>query len=62
VEIPRSFMVACTIAGVLLAFLLWWWLGLPSWAIPLVALASPLIIVGVLLLAFTVIWMASGSH
>ncbi len=60
--IPKSFLIGCSVIGLVVALLLWWFGVVAWWAVPIVAVLAPVSIFVALVGAFYLLWIASGSH
>lgn len=61
-EIPKRFLIAGALIGLAMALLCFWLGWIAWWAIPLVIVASLVLLFVVLALLLQLAWMAGGSH
>lgn len=61
-EIPNSFLIAGAIVGLVIALLCFWLGWIAWWAIPILIVASPVVLLVVFAVLLQLAWMAGGSH
>lgn len=61
-EIPNSFLIAGAIVGLVIALLCFWLGWIAWWAIPILIVTSPVVLLVVFAVLLQLAWMAGGSH
>ena len=61
-EIPNSFLIAGAIVGLVIALLFFWLGWIAWWSIPILIVASPVVLLVVFAVLLQLAWMAGGSH
>jgi len=61
-EIPNSFLIVGLLIGLALAILGFWLGWIAWWAIPIITVVSPVVLLVVFALLLQLAWMAGGSH
>lgn len=61
-EIPNSFLIVGVLIGLAIALLCFWLGWIAWWAIPIVIVASPIILLLTFALLLQLAWTAGGSH